>query len=99
MHRLRSSRIQRAVSLPAVGKLINQPHYAELVEEFGRVQVVDAIREQVAAERKDEVLEDLERSRRVSARLPAIAAPRVHKVITSWWVVLPHHLLPPPPPR
>ncbi len=51
MHRLRSSRIQRPVSVPAVGKLINQPQYAELVEEFGRVQVVDAIREQVAAER------------------------------------------------
>jgi len=88
MHRLRSSRIQRPVSLPAVGKLINQPQYAELVEEFGRVQVVDAIREQVAAERKDEVLEDLERSRRVSARLRSIAAPRLQKVINASGVIL-----------
>ena len=88
MHRLRSSRIQRAVSLPAVGKLINQPHYAGLVEEFGRVQVVEAIREQVAAERKDEVLDDLERSRRVSARLRSIAAPRLQKVINASGVIL-----------
>jgi len=88
MHRLRSSRIQRAVSLPAVGKLINQPQYAELVEEFGRVQVVEAIREQVAAERKDEVLDDLERGRRVSARLRSIAAPRLQKVINASGVIL-----------
>jgi len=88
MHRLRSSRIQRAVSLPAVGKLINQPLYAELVEEFGRVQVVEAIREQVAAERKDEVLDDLERGRRVSARLRSIAAPRLEKVINASGVIL-----------
>ena len=88
MHRLRSSRIQRPLSLPAVGKLINQPPYAELVEEFGRVQVVEAIREQVAAERKDEVLEDLERSRRVSARLRSIAAPRLQKVINASGVIL-----------
>jgi len=88
MHRLRSSRIQRAVSLPAVGKLINQPPYAELVEEFGRVQVVEAIREQVAAERKDEVLDDRERGRRVSARLRSIAAPRLQKVINASGVIL-----------
>ena len=51
MHRLRSTGVQRAVSLPAVGKLVNQPGYAALVEEFGRVRVVEAIREQVATDR------------------------------------------------
>ena len=88
MHRLRSSGIQRPVSLPAVGKLINQPPYAELVEEFGRVQVVEAIREQVAAERGDKVLDDVERSRRVSARLRSIAAPRLQRVINASGVIL-----------
>jgi len=88
MHRLRSSRIQRPVSLPAVGKLINQPPYAELVEEFGRVQVVEAIREQVAAERGDKVVDDVERSRRVSARLRSIAAPRLQRVINASGVIL-----------
>jgi len=88
MHRLRSSGIQRPVSLPAVGKLINQPPYAELVEEFGRVQVVEAIREQVAAERGDKVLDDVERSRRVSARLRSIAAPRLQWVINASGVIL-----------
>ena len=88
MHRLRSSGIQRPVSLPAVGKLINQPPYAELVEEFGRVQVVEAIREQVAAERGDKVLDDVERGRRVSARLRSIAAPRLQRVINASGVIL-----------
>src|SRR2546425_3292847 len=88
MHRLRSSGIQRPVSLPAVGKLINQPPYAELVEEFGRVQVVEAIREQVAAERGDKVLDDAERGPRVSARLRALAAPRIRRVINASGVIL-----------
>jgi L-seryl-tRNA(Ser) seleniumtransferase len=58
------------------------------VEEFGRVRVVEAIREQVAAERDDEVLDDAERSRRVSARLRAGAAPRLRRVINASGVIL-----------
>jgi L-seryl-tRNA(Ser) seleniumtransferase len=88
MPRLRNPQVQRPVSLPAVGRLINQPIYAALVEEFGRVQVVDAIREQVAAEREDQVLDDPERSRRVSARLRANAAPRLRRVINASGVIL-----------
>ncbi|HEX7265722.1 MAG TPA: L-seryl-tRNA(Sec) selenium transferase [Candidatus Dormibacteraeota bacterium] len=88
MRRLRNPRVQRSVSLPAVGRLINQPHYAGLVEEFGRVQVVEAIREQVAAERDHEVLDDVERSRRVSARLRSNAAPRLRRVINASGVIL-----------
>jgi L-seryl-tRNA(Ser) seleniumtransferase len=88
MHRLRSSGLQRAVSLPAVGKLVNQPGYAALVEEFGRVRVVEAIREQVASERSDGVVDDAERNRRVSARLRASAAPRLQHVINASGVIL-----------
>ncbi len=88
MHRLRSTGVQRAVSLPAVGKLVNQPGYAALVEEFGRVRVVEAIREQVASERIDKVLDDAERNRRVSARLRASAAPRLQRVINASGVIL-----------
>jgi L-seryl-tRNA(Ser) seleniumtransferase len=88
MRRLRNPRVQRPVSLPAVGRLVNQPHYAGLVEEFGRVQVVEAIRDQVAAERDHEVLDDVERSRRVSARLRSNAAPRLRRVINASGVIL-----------
>jgi len=51
MRRLHDSRDQRSVSLPAVGTLVNEPAYAGLVKEFGRERVVEAIREQVEAER------------------------------------------------
>jgi L-seryl-tRNA(Ser) seleniumtransferase len=88
MRRLRSPGVQRPVSLPAVGRLVNQPRYAGLIEEFGRVRVVEAIREQVESERNDQVLEDDERSRRVSARLRAGAAPRLVRVINASGVVL-----------
>jgi L-seryl-tRNA(Ser) seleniumtransferase len=88
MRRLRNPRVQRPVSLPAVGRLINQPHYAGLVVEFGRGQVVEAIRDQVAAERDHEVLDDVERSRRVSARLRSNAAPRLRRVINASGVIL-----------
>jgi len=49
---------------------------------------VEAIREQVAAERGDRVLDDMERSRRVSARLRSLAAPRLQKVINASGVIL-----------
>jgi L-seryl-tRNA(Ser) seleniumtransferase len=58
------------------------------VEEFGRGQVVEAIRDQVAAERGDEVLDDAERSRRVSAQLRSKAAPRLRRVINASGVIL-----------
>jgi L-seryl-tRNA(Ser) seleniumtransferase len=88
MHRVRSSQVQRAGSLPAVGRLINQPRYAGLIAEFGRAAVVDAIRDQVAAERGADVLDDDERSRRVSARLRASVAPRLQRVINASGVIL-----------
>src|SRR5260370_13832072 len=88
MHRLRGAQIQRPVSLPAVGRLVNQPPYAALVQEFGRAQVVEAIREQVAPGRKEEVVEDEDRGRRVSARLRAGATPRLRRVINASGVIL-----------
>jgi len=88
MPQLSNPRTQRPGSLPAVGRLVNQPQYAGLVEEFGRVRVVEAIRDQVAAERSDEVLDDSERSRRVSARLRAAAAPHLRRVINASGVIL-----------
>lgn len=59
-----------------------------MVEEFGRVRVVEAIREQVKAERIDKVLDDAERTRRVSARLRATSAPRLQRVINASGVIL-----------
>ena len=88
MHQLRGPRVQRAESLPAVGRLVNQPPYAALVEEFGRERVVEAIREQVDAERNDKVVDDSERSRRVSDRLRSAAAPRLRRVINASGVIL-----------
>src|SRR4029077_5016675 len=91
MHRIRGPQIQLPGSLPAVGRLINQQPYAALVEEFGRAQVVEAIREQVAAERtdeSDEVVDGDERGRRVSARLHAAASPRLRRVINASGVIL-----------
>src|SRR5260370_18687119 len=96
MHRLRGAQIQRPVSLPAVGRLVNQPPYAALVQEFGRAQVVEAIREQVAAERKDEVVDDDERGRRGSARLRAGATPRLRRVINASGAILHTNLGPAP---
>src|SRR5260370_15598982 len=97
MHRLRGAQIQRPVSLPAVGRLVNQPPYAALVQEFGRAQVVEAIREQVAPERNDEVVDDDERSRPVSARLRAAATPRLRRVINATGMILHPHLVRAPP--
>src|SRR4029077_4187685 len=88
MYRLRGSEIQLPESLPAVGRLINQPRYAALVDEFGRAQVVEALREQVAAERTDAIVDDDERSRRVYARLHAAASPRLRRVINASGVIL-----------
>ncbi len=88
MHRLRSSRIQPPASLPAVGTLANQPDYAALAKEFGRVRVVEAIREQIAAEREGEVLSDSDRTQHVARRLREESAPRLRRVINASGVIL-----------
>jgi L-seryl-tRNA(Ser) seleniumtransferase len=58
------------------------------VSEFGRARVVEAIREQVAAERGGEEADSSERPSRVEARLRAAVAPRLRRVINATGVVL-----------
>jgi len=69
MSGVRDKRIQRTDSLPAVGTLLNEPAYAELVGRFGRAAVVDAIREQITAERNGKSSDDGARLQLVEARL------------------------------
>src|SRR5438132_4106253 len=87
MHRLQNSRIDRAVSLPAVGTLLNEPAYAELVGEYGRSRVVEAIREQIASERSGEA-EGSQRHAAVASKLRAAVAPNLRWVINATGVIL-----------
>ncbi|TAN35124.1 L-seryl-tRNA(Sec) selenium transferase [bacterium] len=88
MQRLRHTRVHRTVSLPAVGTLVNEPAYAGLVTEFGRARVVDAIREQIAAEREGGAADAGERLLRVVERLRSDIAPRLRHVINASGVIL-----------
>jgi L-seryl-tRNA(Ser) seleniumtransferase len=88
MQRLRHPGPDGPQSLPAVGTLINQPAYAGLVGDFGRARVVDALREQVAAERNVKAVSDAERLNHVEARLRATVAPRLRRVINASGVIL-----------
>src|SRR3989442_5117342 len=87
MHRLQNSRIDRAVSLPAVGTLLNEPAYAELVTEYGRSRVVEAIREQIASERSGEA-DGSQRHAAVASKLRAAVAPNLRWVINATGVIL-----------
>ena len=71
-----------------MGRLINQPAYAGLVGDFGRARVVDALREQVAAERDATAMSDVERVSQVEARLRTTVAPRLRRVINATGVIL-----------
>ena len=86
MRRVSSPRIHGPVSLPAVGTLVNEPVYAELVKAHGRKRVVDAIRQQIAAERNGATAED--RHAAVVARLQREVAPRLRRVINASGVIL-----------
>jgi L-seryl-tRNA(Ser) seleniumtransferase len=88
MRRIRDSRIHRTSSLPAVGGLINEPAYAGLADEFGHQRVVEALREQVAAERNGAAVDDAERVDMVGARLRLEVAPRLRRVINATGVIL-----------
>src|SRR5438552_18241386 len=82
MHRLQNSRIDRAVSLPAVGTLLNEPAYAELVGEYGRSRVVEAIREQIASERSGEA-DGAHRHAAVQSKLRPAVAPNPPSAINA----------------
>jgi L-seryl-tRNA(Ser) seleniumtransferase len=88
MRRLRDSRVHRTSSLPAVGGLVNEPAYAELVIEFGRARVVEAIRDQVDAERQSGEIADAERVLVIGTVLRAAVAPRLRRVINASGVIL-----------
>jgi L-seryl-tRNA(Ser) seleniumtransferase len=87
MRRLPDTRAERSVSLPAVGSLVNEPAYAELVREFGRERVVEAIREQVEAERRGHA-DGAGRQAAVAGRLRLLVAPRLRRVINGTGVIL-----------
>jgi L-seryl-tRNA(Ser) seleniumtransferase len=55
---------------------------------FGRAQVVEALREQVASERDTAVVSDAERLSHVEARLSGTVAPRLRRVINASGVIL-----------
>ncbi|HKW58208.1 MAG TPA: L-seryl-tRNA(Sec) selenium transferase [Candidatus Dormibacteraeota bacterium] len=76
-----------ARSLPAVGALINEPAYAELVSEHGRERVVEAIRRQIAAEREDGG-DPSDRHAAVAARLRSDVRPRLRRVLNASGVIL-----------
>jgi L-seryl-tRNA(Ser) seleniumtransferase len=67
---------------------VNEPAYAELVAEFGRERVVDAIRAQVDVERVSGETVDAERVVLVGAVLRAAVAPRLRRVINASGVIL-----------
>jgi L-seryl-tRNA(Ser) seleniumtransferase len=88
MHRLRNPGAGGTVSLPAVGKLINQPGYTALVADFGRASVVAALREQVATERNGTAVTDQERLNQVESSLRKQMAPVLLRVINASGVIL-----------
>ena len=75
------------VSLPAVGTLVNEPAYADLIREHGRERVVNAIRIQIEAERQDGATAD-KRHEAIAGRLRAEVAPRLRRVINASGVIL-----------
>lgn len=58
------------------------------MSDFGRARVVEALREQVAAERNATVVSDAERLGEVEARLRTTVAPRLRRVINASGVIL-----------
>jgi len=87
MPSVRNPGLPRSQSLPGVGKLVNEPAYAELVREHGHARVVEAIRAQIATERDGEA-EGSERQAAVAARLREEVAPRLRRVINATGVIL-----------
>ena len=82
-------RVSRTLSLPAVGRLINEPDYARLAELFSHDLVVAAVREQVDGERsKRSELAAGERLALVEQRLREWTEPSLKRVINATGVVL-----------
>ena len=67
---------------------MNEPAYAELVKQFGHTRVVEALREQVDAERTGDVANGADRVLLVTASLRAAVAPKLRRVINASGVIL-----------
>ena len=81
-------RISRPGSLPAVGRLLNEPGYARLRERYPQALVADAVRAQLEVERAGSVVEAPERLALVEARLGEWSRPQLVRVINGTGVVL-----------
>lgn len=87
MRRLQDSQPGVPLPLPAVGRLINEPAYAELVKTYGRDLTVEAIRARLAEER-DGAANGGSREAAVADRLRELTSPRLRRVINATGVVL-----------
>jgi len=82
-------RLLRPQSLPAVGRLINEPGYARLAEVYSHDLLVDALREQVDGERsRGEEPGPDSRLALVEKRLREWTAPSLRRVINASGVIL-----------
>ncbi len=80
--------LHKPASLPAVGRLLNQPGYARLRQTYSHPLVAAAIREQLDAERETGAAGDEARLAAVERRLAEWLAPRLRHVINGTGVVL-----------
>ena len=87
MRRIRRPAPELPVSLPAVGTLLNEPAYAQLVREYGRGPVVEAIREEIESERSG-AASGRDRLSVIEARLRETVAPKLRRVINATGVIL-----------
>ena len=81
-------RLPGAGALPAVGRLVNEPAYVRLLDRFPHPLLVDAIREQLLAEREAGAANDGERLELVEGRLRNWTAPSLRRVINASGVVI-----------
>jgi L-seryl-tRNA(Ser) seleniumtransferase len=82
-------RLHRTIPLPAVGTLLNQPGYVRLQDRYPRHLVADALREELALERKSgRPAEPGIRLAEVEVRLEFWVGPRLRPVINGTGVVL-----------
>jgi L-seryl-tRNA(Ser) seleniumtransferase len=81
-------RLRQPPPLPAVGRLLNLPEYARLQDAFPRELVVEAIREQLDAERDDAPVGDDARVELVEGRLREWTRSGLRRVVNGTGVVL-----------